>query len=114
MSDQSKRLQAQIITAVVVFLVVCTLLFWALTAIGRAREAACSSASARIMNALGKAMLMYADVPAFKKSYPMHLGDLYRDYVSDYRCFIRPGWEGQEAGYTCTFLAQRPMTNPIL
>ena len=69
------------------------------SALSRAREAAHSSASGRIMNALGKAMLMYADVPSFNKSYPVHLGDLYRDYVSDYRCFVRPGWESQEACY---------------
>ncbi len=101
MSEKPKRSWSQfrLSTAVVIFVVGGALLLGSISAIGRTREAAHRSESGRIMNAVGKAMLMYADVPTFNNSNPVHLGDLYPYYVADTRCFVRPGWESQEAGY---------------
>jgi hypothetical protein len=99
--DKPKRqhFQFSLITFVLFIVVGTGLLFLiVLPAIGRAREAARSSNSARNMNALGKTMLMYYEIPA-NNCYPAHLEDLYRDYVPDWRVFIRPGFSEEDAGY---------------
>jgi type II secretory pathway pseudopilin PulG len=69
-----------------------------LPVLGRSREAARRASSANNLGQMGKAMIMFADVPA-NAEYPKDPADLYPDYVADPRIFKNPRFADQDVGY---------------
>ena len=70
-----------------------------LPVLSRARDAAQRASSANNLGQMGKALIMYSDVPAHDGKYPQDPADLYPDYIADARIFSNPRFKGQDVGY---------------
>lgn len=70
-----------------------------LPVLARARESARRTASMSNLSQMGKAMMMYADANGHQNKFPPTAADLYPDYVSDARVFLRPGWSQSDPAH---------------
>ncbi len=70
-----------------------------LPVLARAREAARRAGGANNMSQMGKALIMYADVPEHKGAFPADLMEIFPDYAMDPRLFQNPRFKDEDAGF---------------